>query len=101
MLKADHCSQDKDLAPLRERREWRDVVETLQGALSSKNLVGVRAEQRSPFRLFRLILSGGLGTGALVGLLIILTRLSGALTGEGRRPGYARSLRQQCLLPQG
>lgn len=76
--------QDKDLAPLRERREWRDAVEAMTGALSSKNLVAVRAEQRSPFRLFRLILTGGLGAGALLGLLLIAARLLGALKGSFR-----------------
>ena len=42
--------QDRDLAPLRERREWRDAVETMQGGLSRQSLVAVRAEQKSPFR---------------------------------------------------
>ena len=74
--------QDKDLAPLRERREWRDAAENMKGSISRKTLVGIRSEQKAPFRLFRLILSSGLGASALVGLIIIVTRLIASLKGN-------------------
>ena len=80
-LKASSHVQDKDLAPLRERREWRDAAENMKGGISKKSLVGIRAEQKAPFRLARIILSSGLGAGALLGLIIILSRLVSALQG--------------------
>jgi hypothetical protein len=73
--------QDKDLAPLRERREWRDAAENMVGGVSKRSLVGIRAEQKAPFRLLRIILSSGLGAGALLGLFIILSRLVSSLKG--------------------
>jgi len=69
------------MAPLRERREWRDAAENMVGGVSKRSLVGIRAEQKAPFRLFRIILSSGLGAGALLGLFIILSRLVSALQG--------------------
>lgn len=78
--------QDKDLAPLRERREWRDAAESMRGSISRNTLVGIRSEQKAPFRLFRLILVSGLGAGALVGLFIIVARLVASLKGRSTAP---------------
>lgn len=69
------------MRPLRERREWRDAVENMEGGVSKKTLIDVRAEQKAPFRLFRLIIVSGLGAGALLGLIIIVTRLVSAIKG--------------------
>lgn len=66
---------------MRERREWRDAAENMKGSISRKTLVGIRSEQKAPFRLFRLILFSGLGAGALVGLFIIVARLAASLKG--------------------
>ena len=57
----------------------------MQGGLTRGNLINVRAEARSPFRLVRLLVLGGLSTGALVGLLIILGRLISAAKGKSQR----------------
>ena len=69
------------MRPLRERREWRDAVENMEGGVSRKTLIDVRAEQKAPFRLFRLILVSGVGAGAFLGLIIITSRLFSALKG--------------------
>lgn len=74
--------QDRDLAPLRERREWLDAVGSLRGGVSDTGLVQLRSEAKAPFRLTRLIFASGLLFGAAVGLLIIGGRLVQALQGE-------------------
>jgi hypothetical protein len=74
--------QDPDLRALRERREWLDALEKAKGGVSTRALVGARAEARAPFRLARLFLFGGLGAGAAIGLFIITSRLVAALKGD-------------------
>lgn len=83
------------MAPLRERREWRDAAENMKGSISRKTLVGIRSEQKAPFRLFRLILSSGLGASALVGLIIIITRLISSLKGSPHCIGQITELIRQ------
>lgn len=73
--------QDKDLAPLRERREWLDAAGQLRGGVSEKSLVQLRTEAKAPFRLTRLIFGSGLLFGAVVGLFIIGARLIQAIQG--------------------
>ena len=84
------------MRPLRERREWRDAVEGMEGGVSKKTLIDVRAEQKAPFRLFRLIIVSGIGAGALLGLLIISTRLVSAIKGRGRNL-FHLGLNQSCF----
>ena len=73
--------QDKDLAPLRERREWLDALDTLKGGISDSALVQLRSEAKAPFRLARTILVGGLLAGASLGLLFISAKLVQGLQG--------------------
>ena len=73
--------QDKDLAPLRERREWLDALDTLKGGISDSALVQLRSEAKAPFRLARTILVGGLLAGASLGLLFITAKLVQGLQG--------------------
>lgn len=89
--------QDKDLAPLRERREWLDAVGTLRGNISDKSLVQLRTEAKAPFRLIRLILASGLLFGAGVGLIIIATRLVQSLQGAPTA-GSCLCVSASCML---
>lgn len=89
--------EDKDLAPLRERREWRDAAENMVGGVSKRSLVGIRAEQKAPFRLLRIILSSGLGAGALLGLFIILSRLVYSLKGGEGAPDLTDTLKNLTI----
>ncbi len=73
--------QDADLRALRERREWLDALEKAKGGVSTRALIGARAEARAPFRLARLFIFGGLGAGAALGLAVIAGRLIAALKG--------------------
>ena len=66
---------------LRERREWLDAVEKAKGGVSTRALIGARAEAKAPFRLARLFIFGGLGAGAALGLAVIAGRLIQALKG--------------------
>jgi hypothetical protein len=74
-------AQDKDLAPLRERREWLDALDSLKGGISDSALVQLRSEAKAPFRLARTILVGGLLAGAALGLLFITAKLVQSLQG--------------------
>lgn len=74
-------TQDDDLAPLRERREWLQALSKLKGGLSDEAYLQLRSEAKAPFRTARLIILGGLLAGAAVGLLIILTRLAAVVGG--------------------
>ena len=74
--------QDPDLDRLRERREWLDALDTIKGAPSLDSLARLQGEARAPFRFTRLVFLGALDAGAVLGLLIIITRLVGALKGS-------------------
>ena len=76
------AAQDPDLKALRDRREWLDAVEKARGGVSGKAYANARAESKSPFRLVRLLLFGGLGAGAGIGLFIIISRLITAFRGR-------------------
>ena len=73
--------QDPDLAPLRERREWLDALDVLQGGVTSKGIVKLRTEARAPFRLTRLIFTGGFTLSAVVGVVLLAPRLFTAVKG--------------------
>lgn len=90
--------QDPDLRALRERREWLDALETAKGGVSTRALVGARAEARAPFRLARLFIFGGLGAGAGLGLFIIASRLIAALKGKNTDSNPIRIQLLQCTV---
>lgn len=58
-----------------------DALDLIRGATSSNSLVRLQGEARAPFRFARLILVGVLDAGAIVGLVIIASRLISALKG--------------------
>ncbi|KAK9816632.1 hypothetical protein WJX72_003075 [[Myrmecia] bisecta] len=92
-LKLEVAIKDPDLRQLRERREWLDALEEVQGGLSTRALVGLRSEAKAPFRLTRLILTGGLLAGAGLGLFIITARLVAALKGGEGAPDLTETLK--------
>lgn len=75
--------QDKDLRPLRERREWLDAQDELRGLVKSSARRSLRAEAKTPFRFARSVIFGALGASASVALLITITRLIAILAGPG------------------
>jgi len=91
-LKLSVAIRDKDLAALRERREWAEMLTRLKGAPDKKQLVQMRAEARAPFRFPRLVFFGGLLIGASAGLLIILSRLAAAVKGGEGAPDLNETL---------
>eukprot|EP00892_Ulva_mutabilis_P000886 jgi/Ulvmu1/10799/UM069_0034.1 len=82
-LKANVILEDKDLRPLRERREWLDAQDDLRGLVKSSARRSLRAEAKTPFRFARSVIFGALGVSASVALLITLTRLIAILAGPG------------------
>ncbi|CAL8467582.1 g7120 [Coccomyxa elongata] len=91
-LKLEVAVKDPDLRALRERREWLDALEKAKGGVSTRALIGARAEARAPFRLARLFIFGGLGAGAALGLAVIAGRLIAALKGGEGAPELTESL---------
>lgn len=73
--------KDPDLERLRERREWMDALDSIKGAPSAESLSRLQSEARAPFRFTRLLLLGGFNAGAVLGLLIIVSRLVAAVKG--------------------
>lgn len=89
--------QDPDLRKLRERREWLDAQEDMVGAMRSETRYNLRAEAKAPFRLTRTAITGTLALGAGLGLLIITTRLIGALRGGPGAPELTETLQNFCI----
>ena len=78
--------QDKDLRPLRERREWLDVQDELKGTVKAPTKASLRAEAKQPFRLTRTFIFGGLGAAATLALLITATRVAAIMAQGGDSP---------------
>ena len=53
----------------------------LQGGVTSKGIVKLRTEARAPFRLTRLIFTGGFTLSAVVGVVLLAPRLFTAVKG--------------------
>lgn len=96
-LKLQIALEDKDLAALRERREWLDVLGQFKGGLSDDAYTQLRSEAKAPFRLARLILLGGLLAGATLGLLISLSRLAAAVAGAENAPDLQETLQNLAI----
>lgn len=80
-LKIDVALGDEDLASLRETRQFDELQAELVGGGGSEEMnIKLRNEAKNPFRFARLTILGGLGAGAGIGLLIILSRLIIRLT---------------------
>ena len=74
------------MRPLRERREWYDLLDTLDGGMTSTSRQRFRTEAKAPFRATRTVVFGGLSVGAGIGLLIITAQLVAALRGVTSGP---------------
>ena len=64
-----------------------DALDNIKGAPSGDRLSRLQSEARAPFRFTRLLLLGGFNAGAIVGLLIIVSRLIAALKGDAQACG--------------
>eukprot|EP00879_Flechtneria_rotunda_P008535 GHRR01008942.1.p1 GENE.GHRR01008942.1~~GHRR01008942.1.p1 ORF type:complete len:328 (+),score=78.40 GHRR01008942.1:90-1073(+) len=91
-LKISVALKDDDLRELRDTREWMDMLGTVKGGMSREQKVNLRAEAKAPFRLTRIILFGGLGLGAAIGLVVILGRLAAAFRGGEGAPDLTETL---------
>ena len=81
-LKVSVALRDDDLKPLRDRREWNEMLEKVVGGVSNEGYAKLRAEASSPFRLARTFVFGGLTSGAALGSLVSVARLLGSLSGN-------------------
>ena len=73
--------EDEDLASLRETREFDELQSSLIGGGGSEEMnLRLRNEAKNPFRFARLTVLTGLGLSALIGLLIIVSRLVAVVT---------------------
>lgn len=91
-LKLSVALNDKDLEPLRERREWLAALSKMRGGITDQQYVQLRSEAKAPFRLTRIIFLGGLAVGAALGLFIISGRLLVALQGGEGAPEVQETL---------
>eukprot|EP00775_Hariotina_reticulata_P014332 gene14332-58_t len=91
-LKLTVALKDDDLRELRDTRDWMDMLASVKGGLSREQKVQLRTEAKAPFRLARIILFGGLGIGAAIGLVIIIGRLAAAIRGGEGAPDLTESL---------
>ena len=71
--------------------------EEVAGFRSNRALSNLRAEAKEPFRFFKLYLFGGLGAGAFIGLIIILSRLAAALQGGDDAPELNETLKNLAV----
>ncbi|MEW5305795.1 MAG: hypothetical protein WDW36_008313 [Sanguina aurantia] len=91
-LKLTVAVLDEDLKELKDRREWTEMLTEVKGGMSRAAKVDLRTEAKAPFRLPRLILFGGLGAGAMIGLVIISLRLIAAVKGGPGAPELQETL---------
>lgn len=96
-LKINVAAKDDDLRRLRERKEWAEMVDRVEGDATREQYVKLRAEARAPFRFPRTIFFGGLLAGDAIGLLIILGRLAASLQGGEGAPDLEESLRNTAI----
>lgn len=64
---------------LRARPEWEDALGKMRGGITTRLRYDLISELRSPFRLFRFWIFGGLSIGAGAGLVFILASLVKAI----------------------
>lgn len=73
--------RDQDLAPLRDRKEWNELLGRVSGGIGNEGYAKLRAEASSPFQFVRLFLFGGLSAGAALGAIVSTARLFAAFSG--------------------
>lgn len=91
-LKLIVAMKDGDLAPLRERKEFQEVLYNMTGYVTEKQMVQLRTESKAPFRLTRLFLFGGFLALSGLGLIFIGARLVLALKGGEGAPDLNETL---------
>ncbi len=104
-LKYTVAAKDPDLASLRAWRGFPELASSLTGAgaaagdaaLPGAVTAKLRAEAKSPFRLLRLFLFGGLFGGAAIAALVTLPALLKAALSLSSDDGAAEALRTSAL----
>ncbi|GMH35910.1 hypothetical protein BSKO_03778 [Bryopsis sp. KO-2023] len=91
-LKLIVAIEDDDLAALRDRREWVDMLTDVKGGISGDARVDLRSEAKAPFRLARIFLVGGFAVAAALGLLFTIPSLIAALQGGEGAPDLTGTL---------
>ena len=97
-LKFSVVLRDPDMEVFRGTPQYEEMAnEEVAGFRSNRALSNLRAEAKEPFRFFKLYLFGGLGAGAFIGLIIILSRLAAALQGGDDAPELNETLKNLAV----
>ena len=91
-LKFSVVLRDSDMEVFRGTPQYEEMADEVKGFRSGASIAKLKAEAQEPFRFFKLYAFGGLGAGAFVGLLIILSRLSAALAGGEGAPDLGETI---------
>ena len=91
-LKFSVVLKDSDMEVFRGTPQYEEMADEVKGFRSGASIAKLKAEAQEPFRFFKLYAFGGLGAGAFVGLLIILSRLSAAVAGGEGAPDLGETI---------
>jgi len=91
-LKFSVVLKDSDMEVFRGTPQYEEMADEVKGFRSGASIAKLKAEAQEPFRFFKLYAFGGLGAGAFVGLIIILTRLSAAVAGGEGAPDLGETI---------
>ena len=91
-LKFSVVLKDSDMEVFRGTPQYEEMADEVKGFRSNASIATLKAEAQEPFRFFKLYAFGGLGAGAFIGLIIILTRLSAALAGGEDAPDLGETI---------
>ena len=91
-LKFSVVLKDPDMEVFRGTPQYEAMSEDVKGFRSNQGIAKLKAEAQEPFRFFKLYAFGGLGAGAFIGLIIILTRLAAALKGGDDAPDLGETV---------
>ena len=97
-LKFSVVLKDPDMEVFRGTPQYEEMAaEEVKGFRSNKSVQKLKAEAQEPFRFFKLYAFGGLGAGAFIGLIIILTRLSAAIKGGDDAPELGETIKNLLI----
>jgi hypothetical protein len=91
-LKFSVVLKDSDMEVFRGTPQYEEMADEVKGFRSGASIAKLKAEAQEPFRFFKLYAFGGLGAGAFIGLIIILSRLSAALAGGDDAPDLGETI---------
>ena len=92
-LKFSVVLKDPDMEVFRGTPQYEEMeAEEVKGFRSNKSVQKLKAEAQEPFRFVKLYAFGGLGAGAFIGLIIILSRLSLAIQGGDDAPALDETI---------